>query len=114
MEHLRRRRTLRGRPTEVLRVTPQELPRFTVHVDAETAELVRLKLSVPVEEIGGSLPLTIELGDYRPVGPVRLPFRRVTKTPIVGDKVVQFERAAVGAAVTDADFRRRAPARTGR
>ena len=79
-----------GRPVAVLRAIPREGRTVMLRLDGESGLPVRIDLSVSSPSFG-SVPITIRLDDYRPLGEVRFPFRQVLENPHTGETVYQYE-----------------------
>ncbi len=94
-----------GHAVVVLLFTPKAGPATRMFFDAETFLLARAVTKVDVPEAGGEIEQTSDLGDYRAVDGVKLPFS-VTVTNPAQSVVITLSRVEVNTALDDVIFSR--------
>lgn len=104
-ESIRVHRTseLDGRKVYVVRLQHGELPPATVHVDAETGDLLKSETVVLIKG-GISIPVMIRYEDYREIQGVRIPFRTISSNEMSGREVIQIDSIETNIDVNDDIF----------
>ncbi|MBK7403559.1 MAG: beta-lactamase family protein [Phycisphaerales bacterium] len=76
----------------------------TILLDAESHLPLAVETTTETA-LGGAIPITVELGDWREVGGVRVPFRQEVKIPMAGTMRSEYTAAHANVALTDELFR---------
>lgn len=92
VNYLRQEENNEGRTTHVLQVHCGDDVRMTVHVDDESAYVVRQQLRMMLRGMG-SIPVTLRLGDYRRVNGVAVPHRYELDNEFAGLVVYRVTKA---------------------
>jgi len=93
------------RAVHVLLYTPKAGPASRMFIDAETYDVLRTVTKLNIPEAGGEVEQTIDVGDFRTVGGIRLPFR-VTTVNATQTVSITLAKIEINAAVDDAMFAR--------
>jgi hypothetical protein len=102
---LQGRDTVGGRAALVMLYTPKAGPAMRLYFDPDTYLIVRTITKLNVPEAGGEFEQTIDLGDYRAVGGVKVPFS-VTVTSPTQTVAVTLSKVEINTPVDDAVFAR--------
>ena len=84
-----------GRKVYGVQLESAGLPPTLVAVDAETGDILQIRLTIWSGEAGATLTTTT-YSEYRDVGGMRVPHRYVTSTDVGGRLIFQVERVEVG------------------
>lgn len=93
------------RAVHVLLYTPMAGPASRMFIDAETYDLLRTVTKVNVPEAGGEVEQTIDVGDFRAVSGMRLPFR-VTTVNATQTVSITLAKIEINVPIDDAMFAR--------
>jgi len=93
------------RGVHVLLYAPKAGPASRLFIDAETFDVLRTVTKLNVPEAGGDVEQTIDVGDFRTVSGIRLPFR-VTTVSTTQTVSITLAKIEINAAVDDAMFAR--------
>jgi hypothetical protein len=94
-----------GRAVHVLLLTPKAGPPSRLFIDAETFDVLRTITKVNVPEAGGEVEQTIDVGDFRTVSGIRMPFR-VTTVSATQTVSITLAKVEVNVPIDDAMFLR--------
>ena len=93
----------------VLRLQRGEVPRVTVHVDANNGDLLKSE-TILLAKGGIGIPVVIRYEDYREVHGLRIPFRLVSSNELSGRSVFQYDTIKANVEVNDDIFTLSPPA----
>jgi hypothetical protein len=93
------------RAVHVLVYTPKAGPAGRLFFDTETYDVLRTVVSVNVPEAGGEVEQTADVGDFRTVSGMKMPFR-VTTISAIQTVSITVAKIEINAAVDDAMFAR--------
>ena len=93
------------RPVFVLLYTPKAGPATRMFIDAETYDILRSVTKLNVPAAGGEVEQTNEVGDFRDVGGIRMPFRVTTVSPSQTLSIT-LAKIEINAPIDDAMFAR--------
>jgi len=97
--------TVGGRAVFVLLYTPKAAPASKMFFDAETFLLTRTSMKLNVPQAGGEIEQTSDLGDYRDVAGIRVPFS-VTVTSSIQTVAITLSKVEINTPIDDAIFSR--------
>ena len=80
-----------------------DAPEFLVFVDADSGDVIRAE-TVAVGLTGARMPIVTRYEDFREVEGLRLPFRILTETAVLGLSIIQFEELDVPVKVHESLF----------
>jgi outer membrane lipoprotein-sorting protein len=93
------------RAVHVLLYTPMAGPASRMFIDAETYDVLRTVTKINVPEAGGEVEQTIDVGDFRTVSGMRLPFR-VTTVNTTQTVSITLAKIEINVPIDDAMFAR--------
>ena len=93
------------RAVHVLLYTPMAGPASRMFIDAETYDVLRTVTQINVPEAGGAVEQTIDVGDFRTVSGIRLPFR-VTTVSTTQTVSITLAKVEINVPIDDAMFAR--------
>jgi hypothetical protein len=91
------------RPAFVLLYTPKAGPATRMFIDAETYDILRSVTKLNVPAAGGEVEQTNEVGDFRSVDGIRMPFRITTVSPSQ-TMAITLSKIQINAVIDDAMF----------
>ena len=94
-----------GRAVVVLLYTPKAGPATKMFIDAESFLLARAVTKVDVPEAGGEIEQTSDLGDYRAVDGIKMPFSVTVSSP-TQVVAITLSKVEINATLDDAIFSR--------
>jgi len=94
-----------GRKVYLVKVKRGDEPQSTLHIDAETGDVLRVDARVPIPEIEGvSLPVTSHMNDWREVAGIRMPHEVIVETEQNGRLIMKIESLEANVEVDPAYF----------
>ena len=97
---------LDGRRVWVVYLAGGAAPGMTLHVDADTGDVLVVQKAILDSSSTVRVPLEVHYEDYREVEGIRIPFRIVTTNSISGRSVLQFDHVEVRVEIDEGVFAR--------
>jgi len=97
--------TAGGRPVFVLLYTPKAGPASRMFFDAETFLITRTITKVNIPEAGGEIEQTSNVGDYRAIEGIQVPFS-ITATSAIQTVAITLSKVEINPPIDDAIFSR--------
>jgi hypothetical protein len=93
-----------GRQVYLLELKGKDAPSFTLTLDAETGDIIKLQTTVMIQGTSSQPPVSFQYEDYRDVHGLRIPFRVISSSEHQGDIISEFNNVEIGLDLHDSFF----------
>ncbi|MFC2164677.1 serine hydrolase [Acidobacteriota bacterium] len=93
-----------GRKVYLLALKGKDAPSYTLTLDAETGDILKLQTTIMIRGTSSQPPITFRYEDYRDVHGLRIPFRVISESEHQGSIISEFDKLETGLQIQDTLF----------
>lgn len=95
---------IEGRKVYLIELKGKKAPSYTITLDAETGDILKLQTTIMIHGTSQQPPVTFRYEDYRDVHGLRIPFRQISESEHQGNIISEFEKVETKLDIQDSFF----------